>query len=304
LQTRTDKNGLISHEEPNGWCLGDWCTPTKVQIPEPFVNTAYYYHVTDLMAKVAWALGKKEDRAKFINLAQQIKTNFNTAYFNPTTNAYWQSRQGAEVFALAFGLVDGKDYNNVFNSLLNHLEKINYHFDTGILATPLLLKVLAENDRDDIAYKIMDQKDSPGFAYLLDSKNSTLWESWNGSGSHAHPMFGSVVEWLYSSVGGIKAEEGNPGLKHFIISPKPVADLTFCKSSYNSLYGKIRSEWKTNGKGNLDVLIEIPQNTSATFVLPGDRKTIKTEGGQDFSTRKAGGKYTVELKAGVYRFKI
>jgi alpha-L-rhamnosidase len=304
LQTRTDKNGLISHEEPNGWCLGDWCTPTKVQIPEPFVNTAYFYHVTDLMAKVAGVLGKKDDCIKFITLAQQIKTNFNTAYFNPTTNTYWQSRQGAEVFALAFGLADGENYSRVFNSLLNHLEKINYHFDTGILATPLLLKVLAQNDRDDIAYKIMDQKAAPGFSYLLDNKNSTLWETWNGGGSRCHPMFGSVVEWLYSSIGGIKTETGNPGLKHFIIAPKPVADLTFCKSSYNSLYGKIRSEWKINEKGNLEVLIEIPQNTSAIFVLPGNKTGIKNEAGKNMVVKTVDGKSAVEFGSGVYRFEV
>jgi alpha-L-rhamnosidase len=303
LQTRTDEKGIITHEEPKGWCLGDWCTPDRVQIPEPFVNTAYYYHVTSLMAKAAGALGKTDDAAAFTNLAQQIRANFNAAYFNPTTNAYWQSRQGAEVFALAFGLADGENYNRVFNTLLSHLEKLNYHFDTGILGTPLLLKVLAENNRDDIAYKIMSQEKGIGFGYLLDDKNSTLWEAWKGGGSHTHPMFGSVVAWLYSSVGGIKVDEANPGLQHFIIAPKPVADLTYCKSSYNSLYGKIRSEWKKNANGSLEVLIEVPQNTSATFVLPGD-KTIVKFGEQEMTANDKNIKNVLEFKGGVYRFEV
>jgi alpha-L-rhamnosidase len=208
------------------------------------------------------------------------------------------------VFALAFGLADGENYNRVFNSLLNHLEKIKYHFDTGILATPLLLRVLAQNDRDDIAYKIMDQKTSPGFGYLMNDKNSTLWESWNGGGSHTHPMFGSVVEWLYSSIGGIKVEAGNPGLKHFIIAPKPMADLTFCKSSYNSLYGTIRSEWKTNEKGNLEVLIEVPPNTTATFVLPNSKTMLKNDAGQKRKVKMVDNKSVAEFGSGVYRFEV
>jgi len=53
LKTRTNETGLITKEEPGGWCLGDWCTPTKIQLPEPLVNTAYFYYVTDLMTKVA-----------------------------------------------------------------------------------------------------------------------------------------------------------------------------------------------------------------------------------------------------------
>jgi len=304
LGTKTDNKGLITHEEPNGWCLGDWCTPDKIQIPEPLVNTAYFYHVADLMAKIAMVLGKNDDHDNFVTLAGQIKTNFNNAYFKTSTNNYWQGRQGSDVFALAFGLVPKEKYSLVFNALLNHLNKINYHFDTGILGTPLLLKVLSQNGRDDIAYKIMDQKDAPGFGYLLDSKNSTLWESWNGDGSHSHPMFGSVITWFYSAIGGIKPDATNAGWKHFMIEPKPVADLTYCKSSYNSLFGKIRSEWKKDEKGGLDVLVEIPGNSSATFVLPEGYKVAKAINGQNIPVKKQDGKYVVKFKPGIYQFKV
>ncbi|MGZ3874821.1 MAG: family 78 glycoside hydrolase catalytic domain, partial [Mucilaginibacter sp.] len=234
LQTRTDKNGLISREEPKGWCLGDWCTPAPIRLPEPLANTAYFYHVTTIMANVAAVLGKPGDQAEFVKLARQIKANFNTAFYNDSTKTYWEGMQGANVFALAFGLVPAESYGAVFNSLLNQLQKINYHFDTGILATPLLLKVLSQNNRDDIAYKIMNQKDAPGFGYLSDSENSTLWEEWSGGGSHSHPMFGSVVAWFYSALGGIKPDQAGAGMKHFMIEPQPVADLTYCKSSYHS----------------------------------------------------------------------
>ena len=52
LGTRTDARGIIVREEPDGWCLGDWCAPgKKMELPEPLVNTAYYYHSADLMSK-------------------------------------------------------------------------------------------------------------------------------------------------------------------------------------------------------------------------------------------------------------
>jgi alpha-L-rhamnosidase len=302
LQTRTDDKGLITHEEPKGWCLGDWCTPTDIQVPEPLVNTAYYYHVTVTMAKVAALLGKNDDRVQFETLAQQIKANFNKAYYDPAKKTYWQGRQGADVFALAFGLVPQENHGDVFNALLAHLDQLNYHFDTGILGTPLLLKVLSQNNRDDVAYKLMDQKSKPGFAYLLDDKNSMLWEEWNGGGSHAHPMFGSVVSWFYSALGGIKP--GDVGLQHFTIEPKPIADLTWCKTAYTSLYGKIRSEWKMKSNGNLEVLIEVPANTSASFVLPGDKKVIKAAGGKSIPAKIVNGQNVVEIQSGVYRFEV
>lgn len=304
LETRTDKDGLVTREEPNGWCLGDWCTPTNVEVPAPLVNTAYFYYVTDIMSKIAKTLHHNEDYARFSDLAKGIKVNFNNAYFNTSKQSYWEGRQGADVFALAFGLVPEENYRAVFGSLLAHLKSINYHFDTGILGTPLLLKVLSQNGRDDIAYQIMNQKDFPGFGYLLDAKNSTLWESWNGDGSRCHPMFGSVVEWFYSGIAGIKADPVNAGMKHFVIEPKPVSDLSYCKSSYNSLYGKIRSEWKKNADGKLQILIEVPENTSASFVLPDNKQKIRNDSGQDISGKKVNDKYEIEFKSGVYRFEV
>ncbi|GAB3925283.1 glycoside hydrolase family 78 protein [Mucilaginibacter myungsuensis] len=302
LSTRTNKDGLITREEPNGWCLGDWCTPTGVEVPEPLVNTAYYHHVTATMSKVAKLLGKDDDRAMFDQLAGQIKVNFNKAYYHADKKTYWQGRQGADVFALAFDLVPDGSRKDVFNSLLNHLEKLNYHFDTGILGTPLMLKVLSQNDRNDIAYKIMNQQTGVGFGYLLDAKNSTLWEAWDSAGSHCHPMFGSVVEWFYTALGGIKP--GADGFQHFVVAPSAVTDLTYCKSAYNSLYGKIRSEWKRNADGTLQILVEVPANTSATFVLPSGKTKAKDAAGKNMTVKQTNERSVVELPSGVYRFSL
>ncbi len=281
LGTRTDEKGLVVREEPNGWCLGEWSTLyNRVEIPASLVNTAYFYHVSNIMANVAHVLNKTEDEMKLLNLADTIKNNFNQAFFNPATHHYWEGRQGADVLALAFDLVPENQRENVFAALLKHLNSIHYHFDTGILATPLLLKVLTENGRTDIAYTIMNQRDFPGYGYLMDDKNSTLWEVWDGGGEdangsgHCHPMFGSVVAWFYYALAGIKPDISNPGMKHFYIEPKPVADLKYCKASYNTLYGKINSEWEIDRDGNFKLKVEVPVNTSATVILPewGDAK--------------------------------
>ncbi|RZK81206.1 MAG: hypothetical protein EOO92_05415 [Pedobacter sp.] len=304
LKTRTNKNALITKEEPGGWCLGDWCTPAEIQLPEPLVNTAYFYRTADLMAKIARILGKTEDETMFSGLAQRIKIDFNKAFYNAPAKTYWEGRQGANVFALAFGLVPEENYDAVLNTLLGHLAKLNYHFDTGILATPLLLQVLSQNDRDDVAYKIMNQKEKPGFGYLMDERNSNLWEEWNGGGSHSHPMFGSVVEWLYSGIAGIQQGDVKKGVKHFTIKPNAVGDLTYCKSSYNSPFGVLRSEWQVIEEGQQEVLVEVPVNTSATFILAGGKMKLMDNSGKSIPTKKVNGRYQAELGSGIYRFKM
>lgn len=302
LQTRTDEKGLVVREEPNGWCLGDWGTPTGVEIPEPLVNTAYFYHVTDIMSRVAQVLGEKGDHDNYVTLAKKIKADFNTAYYDASNKRYWEGRQGANAFALALGLVPDDKYPLVFNSLIEELKKLNYHFDTGILGTPLLVKVLSQNDRDDVVFKLMNQRDFPSFGYLLDDKNSTLWEFWDGNGSRCHPMFGSVVSWFYDGLAGIKTDSASVGMQHFLIEPKTVADMDYCKASYQSLYGKIRSEWKRLENGKHRFIIEVPPNTSATFILPAHKDTVSSENGKNIPLKKLRRKWAIEFKAGIHKF--
>lgn len=71
---------------------------------------------------------------------------------------------------MGFGLVHDDEYEKVFSAMLGHLEQLDYHFDTGIFGTPLLLKVLTDNGRADLAYRLMNQRDFPGYSYLLDEK--------------------------------------------------------------------------------------------------------------------------------------
>ncbi|MEQ8240459.1 MAG: alpha-L-rhamnosidase C-terminal domain-containing protein, partial [Cyclobacteriaceae bacterium] len=53
----------------------------------------------------------------------------------------------------------------------------------------------------------------------------------------------------------------------FIIEPKLAGDLTYVKASTKSLYGDISLHWKiTDGQWVID--LDIPVNSSATFILP------------------------------------
>ncbi len=311
LSTRVDDGGIVVREEPNGWCLGDWCTPQGINIPEKLVNTAYYYHCTDLISKIAGVLQKDTDRLLFEESAQQIKDAFNREFFNSETNHYWEGRQGADVFPLAFGMVPEENKDAVFKALLNHLQSIDYHFDTGILATPLLLKVLSDNNRTDIAYRLMDQRSFPGFSYLLDDKYTCLWESWGGEASRNHPMFGSVVAWFYNSLAGIRFDDAKLGMKHVVIAPKATnSSLSSCSATYESLYGKICSEWEY--KNNTFYLtVEIPANVTATVYVPTQYGAAVNESGKALEINngiitqgKSEQNHVFEISSGRYYFSV
>ena len=275
LGTRTDKNGLVAREEPGAWCLGDWAAPGKDEVPPPFVNTCYYFYVTDILSKTAAVLGNDKEEKYYTTLAMEIKDNINKAYFDKEKKQYWQNRQGANAFPLAFGIVPDEDVNPVVENLVKNILNNKGHLDSGILATPLILDVLSKFGREDIAFTMMNQRDYPGYGYVLEKQATTLWEYWDGKLSHSHPMYGSVIRWFFKELAGINPDPENPGFKHIIIKPLISGDLSHVSASYNSIYGQIVSRWQIKDN-NLYLNVEIPSNTTATVFVPSnDENSVK-----------------------------
>ncbi|MBN1559609.1 family 78 glycoside hydrolase catalytic domain [candidate division KSB1 bacterium] len=303
LTTRTDATGLVVREEPNGWCLGDWATPARIELPEPLVNTCYYYHCADILSRVAPLVGREEDVSHYEELKRKSRAALQHVYYDDAVQRYWQGRQGADLFPLAFGMTPEEHSAGVLASLVANVEKNARHLDTGILATPLLLEVLTDKGRPDLAFTIMNQRDFPGFHYILNQGATTLWEEWDGRGSHSHPMYGSVIRWFFKALAGIQPDPAHPGFKHIILKPTPCGDLTFVKALFHSPYGRIRSDWEIKDQFIWD--IEIPANTTATVYVPAmDRAQVTfsiTEGVRFI--RQEDGRAVYTAGSGVYQIR-
>ena len=59
----------------------------------------------------------------------------------------------------------------------------------------------------------------------------------------------------------------------------PVGDLTWVKAHHDSLYGRIVSNWKREGR-KLTMEVTIPANTTATVFVPAKDATGVTESGK------------------------
>jgi len=62
--------------------------------------------------------------------------------------------------------------------------------------------------------------------------------------------------------------QGAYQIVHVIIHPTVVGDLTEVKAGYDSVRGKVISEWKRDGQ-HLTLRVILPPNTTATITLPG-----------------------------------
>lgn len=277
---------------------GDWCVPPEDpklihskdparQTDKSLLATAYFYNDLQLMVRYAKQLGKTADAERWGRLADDFKASFNRRFLNREKGQYDNGTQTSCVLPLAFGLVPDDLRARVFARLVDKIEnETKGHIGTGLIGGQYLMRVLSDNGRADMAYRIATQKDYPSWGYMAEQGATTIWELWNGntadpamnSGNHVM-LIGDLVIWLYEYLAGIAPDNAQPGFKHIVMKPHPVGDLKWVKASHHSPYGKIRSEWRRDGSA-FDWQIDVPANTTALVYIPAKDLGSVTESGK------------------------
>jgi len=269
--------------------------------PEALSATAFYFQHAAMGAEFAGILGKTDDSIKYAKLAQSIKASIAAKFLVPGTGRFDNGTESAQLFALWYGLSPEKD--NTLKALLQEFERHNWHVSTGIFSTKFLFDVLRENDMNEVACCIAQQKDYPGWINMLNNGASTLWEAWHAPGtvySANHPMFGSIDEWFYRSILGINAAA--PGFKKIIIKPQPAGNINWAKGSYQSVMGIIKSDWKKEGD-RFSLQVSIPVNTNAIVYIPSKQNAAVSESGKPVKMLRYEKEYAVvEIGSGEYSF--
>ena len=156
-------------------------------------------------------------------------------------------------------------YERVVRALRANIAEVNDHLDTGIIGTRYLFEVLCDAGMADLAYKIINQRDFPGFGWWIEQGATVTWENWNGADSHNHPMFGGGIGWFYRDLAGLRAREA--GYKSFDIRPVVPEGLEWVEYDHETTYGKISIRWEhKNGRFKLEC--DVPVGTSATVWMP------------------------------------
>ena len=272
LQT-TAKDNIISHG------LGDWFDlgpkqPGEAQLtPKAVTATSIWYYDLQIVAKVAEMLGFKEDAKEFENISAQVKEAFLKNFYNKETGVCATGSQTSYAMSLYTGLIPETDKEKVLNNLIDSIAKNDYALTSGDIGYHFLVRVLSENGRSDILYKMNNRSDRPGYGYQLKQGATSLTESWAAlkNVSNNHMMLGHLMEWFYAGLGGVYQAENSVGYNEIIIATKPVGDIKWVKCSFNSPKGMIQSDWKKEGKSFV-LIVEVPEDVSAKIILPDEFK--------------------------------
>ncbi|HQE42993.1 MAG TPA: family 78 glycoside hydrolase catalytic domain [Phycisphaerae bacterium] len=296
------ENGLSDHE-------------SVVPKPTAVTGTAFYFYNLKLMSELAEILGRTDDARHYAQVAAQVREAFNKRNLKPGTGVYGKElTQAGQAIAFYMGLVPAAEADAAMKALIdNVLTTHKGHLSTGIFGTKFLLNVLSDRGRPDVAYTIVSQKDFPGWGHMVENGATTLWEHWafsDNTFSHNHPMFGSVDEWFYKVVAGINPAPAARGFDRVYIHPRPGGDLTWAKAEYNSIRGRIRSEWQKEGD-TFSLRVTIPPNVRAVVYVPASKGATILESGQpadqapgvrfqDWKDNAA----AYEVGSGQYEFKV
>jgi len=272
MRENAEPDGLYIYDSDGWGGYADWIA--VVESPQQPISAAYYYFSTKLLAKFAEILGYEEDQNSYQVLAGEIRKAFQERYFEAEQGLYEGATQTALLLPVNFGLTPEERKMDVVENLKKDVVSRGYHPSTGFLGTKYLLPTLSDYNFHETAYKTAASKTYPSWGYMVENGATSMWELWNsdterpeGMNSRNHFALGSIGEWFYSHLAGIRIDENHPGFKKSVIAPMPAEGLQWASGKIETSYGKLKSSWKNeNGLFTLDVVI--PANTSATVKVP------------------------------------
>lgn len=252
--------------------FGDW-VPANSTTPKDLIATAYWAQDAKMMGEMAAAIHRDAESAKYRQLYDGIRDAF-IRKFVRDDGTVGNGSQTCYALALHIGLVPEALRKAAVDHLVADIESRGGHLSTGFLGTPHLMFALTENGRTDVAYTLLLNETYPSWGYTIRKGATTIWERWNGDtgdpamNSYNHYAFGSVVEWLYRTMAGIDTEASAPGFQEIVIHPHPDRRVPQARAEYDSIRGKIVSQWTLDTDGRFSLNVTIPANTTAKIMLP------------------------------------
>ncbi len=285
MESKGSERGLFDIHEHH---FGDWLSldagdeATGGMTDKNLIGSAYLIYSNRLFIEMGKVIG--EDMSYFEELYDLSIKAYRKKYLN--TGKPEHETQTANVLAIYFDITD--DMGREGAKLVKDIEECG-HLKTGFVGTPYLLHALTKIGRSDIAYKLLLKETFPSWLFPVTRGATTMWERWDGmkvDGSFATPdmnsfnhyAYGSVGDWLYTTVAGVDSDFNEPAYKHIIFRPLPIKELGYAKARILTEDGEIISSWEYTGNGNeCKFSFTIPAGSHATLYL--DNEEYEFESG-------------------------
>ena len=269
----TDKKWMqkAARIHPQGWVDKGLSDHESMEpVPVNLTGTAHYLQCARIMTRFATLMGDEEGITEYMKLAERLEKMIREEFWDkPVDDGI--NRQTLFATLLYHDIIPVNELEAAADSLLQAaIDGPSGHFNTGIFGTKYILETLSEYAGVQVVYEIVNSRDYPGWGYMIDKGATTIWETWKESDnvySNCHPMFGSVSEWFYRRLAGIRPDPDHPGFERFIVAPSTPVGLDFVNCTYFSPYGKIVSNWRKEKADSYVFEVKIPTGSRANVIL-------------------------------------
>jgi alpha-L-rhamnosidase len=257
---------------------GDWCPPggnTELECPVPLSSTAYFFATLQAMAEIAGAIGKRDQRADYLDQADRVHQAFIEKFYDPKEKSY--GSQTANALALSLGLFPEGHAEGLAASLADEVTvRHQGHFAVGIHGMNHLFRELTNHGLDTIAWQAFQAEGFPGFKHHFSLGATTLWETFYQPRVHpcdersrSHPMQGGYDAWFFTGIAGIQAYPEASGFSKIVLRPSLIRHLEWANAWHETVRGRVTSSW-IRRDSTLEWNIELPGNTRTRACLPAE----------------------------------
>ena len=112
------------------------------------------------------------------------------------------------------------------------------------------------------------------------------------------------MAWVYRSVAGIDTNVEGAGYREIVIHPLLDPRMPHAHGEYESVYGRIVSDWDAKPGQSFSLNVTIPGNTRAKVYLPAIPNAKVIEDNHAVDARREAGSLIVELGSGSYHLEV
>ena len=270
---------------------------------QALTDTAWAAHSARLVARMNKVLGNEDKAAIYDSYADKFTGKWQETFIreDPSVAAGILEADAESETAYALGIAFDlfpEDMKPEAAERLNILSEYgSYLFYPGYAGMAHYLPALSQNGYGSTAVKVITNTSPGGLAHPLSMGMTTNPEDmgvfryqdrdgnpypdgiYEITGSLNHAAYSSVLAFCYSDILGIRADEEEPGYKHFYVKPTVTEALESAEGDLQTRSGLIKVSWNAAAK---EISITVPDDSTCTLILP-------TGEVKDY----AGGEYTI-----------
>jgi len=257
---------VFSRRSPDGTVaigLGDWCPVGKhgpyPDAPLALTDSVMVMDVAKKAAEMFHAIGYTHEAAYAEGIYREMRETVRRELIDFETMTVKGSCQSSQCIPLYYGVFEPDEEQKAFERLIELIEKKNNTFDCGMIGLHALFHVLSRFGRADLAYKLIMNKDFPGYGHLIEIGETALIEQFmpdpSTCGSHNHHFLGDIIRWFTFNIAGMEILDS----KTVRVAPADIEGIDWAEAWYELPSGRVTVRWTKDEKGAKKIEVTAPE---------------------------------------------